>query len=113
MNLHNLRNNSLLNLFVSVVLVFIVAPRPAFSQYVTPLLCTHWGQGAPYNALSPMDGDRRALAGCGPIAMAQVVRGMEYPPRSPRDSALYAWNLGIISFPELHPTRKPMYYGAC
>ena len=60
-----------------------------------------------------MDGDRRALAGCGPIAMVQVVRGMEYPPRSPRDSALYAWNLGIISFPELHPTRKPMYYGAC
>lgn len=91
--MHNLRNNSLLNLFVSVVLVFFVAPRPAFSQYVTPLLRTHWGQGAPYNALSPMDGDRRALAGCGPIAMAQVVRGMEYPPRSPRDSALYAWNL--------------------
>ena len=40
---------------------------------VAPLLKTHWGQGAPYNGKCPSDGKQTTLAGCVPVALAQVL----------------------------------------
>lgn len=49
------------------------------AQELTPLIQTQWGQGAPYNMLCPKDSlsGRNVLAGCGPIAMAQVIRYLQ------------------------------------
>lgn len=44
------------------------------NEQVGPLLTTHWSQGAPYNSLC--DGH---LAGCGAIALAQVMNYYQYP----------------------------------
>lgn len=77
--------------FFSFFLYVLAGMAPALAQDVAPLLRTQWGQGAPFNALCPMDSGVRALAGCGPVAMAQVIRAMRYPSRSPIDSTVYDW----------------------
>lgn len=60
----------LTTLFVLIVL----AVNIVYAQDVDPLIKTHWHQNAPYNNLCPKDSTgKRMLAGCGPIAMAQVV----------------------------------------
>ena len=60
----------LTTLFVLIVLAINIV----YAQDVDPLIKTHWHQNAPYNNLCPKDSaGKRMLAGCGPIAMAQVV----------------------------------------
>ncbi len=46
---------------------------------IPPLLHTNWGQSYPYNAHCPVLVAGRVPAGCGPIAMAQIMRYHEYP----------------------------------
>jgi hypothetical protein len=49
---------------------------------IEPLIKTSWGQGDPYNSLCPIDlvtGDR-SLAGCGPVAIGQIMRSHGFPP---------------------------------
>ena len=38
-----------------------------------PLLKTKWGQGAPFNSKCPSNGKQTAVAGCVPVALAQVL----------------------------------------
>lgn len=40
---------------------------------VAPLLKTKWGQGDPFNCKCPSNGKQTAVAGCVPVAMAQVL----------------------------------------
>lgn len=40
---------------------------------VAPLLKTQWGQGAPFNGKCPSNGKQTTLAGCVPVALAQVI----------------------------------------
>lgn len=40
---------------------------------VAPLLKTQWGQGAPFNGKCPSNGKKTTLAGCVPVALAQVL----------------------------------------
>lgn len=40
---------------------------------VAPLLKTKWGQGAPFNSKCPSNGKQTAVAGCVPVALAQVL----------------------------------------
>ncbi|MCK5839787.1 MAG: C10 family peptidase, partial [Bacteroidales bacterium] len=53
---------------------------------IGPLITSTWSQGKYYNASCPAvyggdaSQDWRALAGCGPIAMAQIIRFHEWPP---------------------------------
>ena len=51
---------------------------------VGPLVTAHWGQTDPYNKECPMRNfgtwSCRTKAGCGPIAMAQLMHYNEYPP---------------------------------
>lgn len=46
---------------------------------VGPLCQTQWNQGAPYNVLCPMDGNKRCPVGCVALAMAQIMKHYEWP----------------------------------
>lgn len=64
------------------------------AQDVQPLIQTRWGQGMPFNLLCPKDSasGQNALAGCGPVAMAQIIRYYEQPFVSP-SGVDYQWEL--------------------
>lgn len=69
-----------------------------FPEEVKPLLKTHWGQGYPFNLLCPKSDDdsesaNHNLAGCGPVAMAQMVNFHQYPSVSPDGKYEYDWEL--------------------
>lgn len=64
----------------------------AAGDTVGPLLTSSWNQTPPYNLFCPSGGgscsgyyDGRCAAGCGPVAMAQIMRYWAWPPRSPCD----------------------------
>lgn len=40
---------------------------------VAPMLKTQWNQGAPYNSKCPSNGTKTVVAGCVPVALAQVL----------------------------------------
>lgn len=71
----------------------------ADAQDVAPMLHTRWGQTGPFNALCPPDSSGQSLAGCGPVAMAQVIRCMQYPSVSPFDGHEYQWHdmAGVVT----------------
>ncbi|MBR1517035.1 MAG: C10 family peptidase [Bacteroidales bacterium] len=48
---------------------------------VPPLVSTKWNQGGPYNLLCPYDSvlNRRSVAGCVAVAMAQLLKYWNYP----------------------------------
>ncbi|MBQ6918306.1 MAG: C10 family peptidase, partial [Prevotella sp.] len=64
------------------------------AQEILPLIQTQWGQDSPYNMFCPKDSlsGRHVLAGCGPIAMAQVIRYLQQPSVSPSGEK-YQWDL--------------------
>ena len=69
-----------------------------FPEEVKPLIKTQWGQGYPFNLLCPKTDDGNGdntykLAGCGPVAMAQVVNYHRYPAMSPDGQYEYDWSL--------------------
>lgn len=69
-----------------------------FPEAVKPLIHTNWGQENPFNLLCPKvkkeDGKTgHMLAGCGPVAMAQIVNYHRYPSMSPDGKYTYDWNL--------------------
>ncbi len=72
----------------------ILATTTLLAQDVQPLLQTRWGQNNPFNLLCPKDSvsGQNALAGCGPIAMAQIIRYYEQPSVSPAGEN-YQWNM--------------------
>ena len=66
-------------------------------KYVLPLLKTAWGQGSPYNYLTPVlyDGSHCAT-GCTNTAQAQIMKFWEFP-SSGSGSVRYEWNNQILS----------------
>lgn len=67
-----------------------------FPEDIKPLIETRWSQGPPFNALCPTieneNGDRVPMpAGCGPVAMAQIVNYHKYPSMSPDGEYEYEW----------------------
>lgn len=66
----------------------------AFAQDVPPLIQTQWGQNNPFNLLCPKDSvsGQNMKAGCGPVAMAQIVRYTLQPSISPSGGS-YQWDL--------------------
>lgn len=69
-----------------------------FPENIKPLIKTQWGQNFPYNVLCPKtekeDGQTAYnLAGCGSLAMAQMVNYHHYPHRSPDGQYEYEWDL--------------------
>jgi hypothetical protein len=69
-----------------------------FPENITPLIHTQWGQGHPFNLLCPeaentKDETIHKLAGCGAVAMAQMVNYHQYPSMSPDKTYKYDWGL--------------------
>lgn len=69
-----------------------------FPEDIKPLIKTRWGQHHPFNFLCPKtesddDGTSHMLAGCGPVAMAQMVNYHRYPSMSPDGRYEYDWEL--------------------
>ena len=53
--------------------------RRVISDPVAPLITAHWGQGAPYNNMCPLDGENKSVTGCVATAMAQVMYYHKWP----------------------------------
>ncbi len=68
-----------------------------FPKDISPLIETRWGQGHPFNILCPQKQDEedinQNLAGCGPVAMAQIVNYHRYPSYSPDGKYKYDWGM--------------------
>lgn len=89
----------MLKYFIRTVL-FAMACATVAAQDVPPLIQTRWGQRDPFNRLCPMADSvsgEKALAGCGPIAMAQIIRYVEEPSASPSGGD-YQWE-AMTAFP--------------
>ena len=76
----------------------VVASKYVFPEDVKPLIRTQWGQHYPFNLLCPEtdksnEENPYKLAGCGPVAMAQVVNYHRYPSMSPDGQYEYDWSL--------------------
>lgn len=48
---------------------------------ITPMLKTKWHQKSPFNDVAPIIGNKKAPAGCVPVAVAQIMAYHEYPPK--------------------------------
>ena len=48
---------------------------------VQPFVTTRWGQGEPYNRMTPVDNGQNCVTGCVATAMAQVMKYYEWPER--------------------------------
>ena len=76
----------------------VVSSKYVFPEDVKPLIRTQWGQHYPFNLLCPEtdksnEENPYKLAGCGPVAMAQVVNYHRYPSMSPDGQYEYDWSL--------------------
>jgi len=74
-----------------------------FEIVVAPLTTTKWGQGAFYNQLLPQnenaddDKDGRTNGGCVPVAMSQLIKFHNYPPKGNGDISYTDPNYGNLS----------------
>ena len=87
-------------LIATICICFISTTCRAQAEYkfpstIRPLITTQWGQNYPYNHFSPLSSKgtnrNRQPAGCGPIAMAQVINYYKYPAVSPDKEYRYEW----------------------
>lgn len=78
------------------------APRRVVERAdVAPLLATTWGQGSPYNALCPMEGDEQTIAGCVATALAQVMYYYRWPEQTENPIPAYTTETLDIEMPEI------------
>jgi hypothetical protein len=88
----------LLLLFLLPFIHTVSAQTPfVFPENIKPLIATRWGQGYPFNILTPkVEGQEeeeiRPLAGCGAVAMAQILYHYRYPAWSPDQKYEYDWH---------------------
>lgn len=80
---------------IVLTLTLILSSLAVMAQDVAPMITAHWGQSSPYNLLCPKDSNTLIIqiAGCGPIAMAQLIRHMKYPATSPTTNQPYRYDL--------------------
>ena len=72
---------------------------------ISPMLDTEWGQGEPYNRLSPIVEDQRCVAGCSATALAQVIYYNRWPQGSTSSVPAYTTITHQLEMPELPPTQ--------
>lgn len=80
---------------IVLTLTLILSSLAVMAQDVAPIITAHWGQNLPYNLLCPKDTGSLnfQIAGCGPIAMAQLMRYLKYPSTSPTEDRPYRFDL--------------------
>jgi len=61
---------------------------------VRPLIQTKWHQGSPFNLMLPMNGNTRAITGCGVIAAIQIMKFHNHPVRGSGQSESYSITIG-------------------
>ena len=102
-----MRNDMWKRLFMMAAVLCLLTDIAAQQQYVfpediKPLIKTRWGQMHPFNLLCPKyeknEETAHMLAGCGPVAMAQIVNYHRFPSMSPDGTYEYDWEL---MFPHL------------
>ena len=87
-----------------IALFHAVIATCSAQEQIKPLLKTQWGQNFPYNLCCPITMDSvtmtktHVVAGCVPVAIAQVVRAMEYPSMSPDRKTPYVWKNMFVNF---------------
>ena len=70
-----------------------VKPEPQTRASVTPLIATHWNQGAPYNNMCPGG----SVTGCAATAMAMVMKYWEWPRQGSGSHSYYENTYGTLS----------------
>ena len=50
-----------------------------YPDAIEPMITSHWGQNAPYNLQTPLFNGVHAPAGCGAVALAQIIRYQHWP----------------------------------
>ena len=60
-----------MNKHIYLIIALLLVNIHIHAQDIAPMIQTLWGQSDPYNALDSTG--NRTLAGCGPVAMAQVL----------------------------------------
>ena len=85
-------------LLVLAAIASFAQDKYVFPEDVKPLILTRWGQHHPFNLLCPKTESTKGeatnmLAGCGPVAMAQMVNYHRYPSTSPDGTYEYEWDL--------------------
>lgn len=81
-----------------------IIPRWTITERIDPILTTRWGQGAPYNTFCFTSEGEQALAGCGAIAVAQVLGCHRYPSN---------YNGRVIHWDEIMMSEQPVTDIAC
>lgn len=67
-------------------------------DHVAPMLTSHWDQSPYYNKFCPqIEGEGRAVTGCGATAMAQVMRYHKHPAHGTGSHSYYHEHYGTIS----------------
>ena len=51
----------------------------SYPDSIAPMLTSKWGQNAPYNQQTPLIDGKHAPAGCGAVALAQIIRYQQWP----------------------------------
>ncbi len=82
--------------------ILLEAPLSRRNQHrsIAPLITTSWDQGYPYNVLCPSDTNGpggHVWAGCGAVAMAQVMRYWTSPLQGTGSHTYYAGTYGMLS----------------
>ena len=80
--------------YFSGLVIAVIASVSIQAQELKPMIQTQWGQREPYNMFCPKESlaGPNSLAGCGAIAMAQVMRYLQEPSVSPKGEK-YQWDL--------------------
>ena len=98
-----MRKTSRIRLLASITLLlllpvtFIGQENYRFPENIKPLITSRWGQQFPYNLYAPQTTKYGVTtidpAGCGPVAMAQVINYHQYPQNVPAIGRSYDWTL--------------------
>ena len=66
-------------------------------EYIAPMVPCLWNQGSPYNMYCPDSAGVHAVAGCMPVAQAQIMRYWNFPKRVMGYESYFDPTFGIIS----------------
>ena len=66
-------------------------------EYIAPMVPCLWNQGSPYNMYCPDSAGVHAVAGCMPVAQAQIMRFWNFPKRVMGYESYFDPTFGIIS----------------
>ena len=66
-------------------------------EYIAPMVPCVWHQGTPYNMYCPDSAGVHAVAGCMPVAQAQIMRKWNFPKRAMGYESYFDPTFGIIS----------------